>query len=153
MHMTYTDEKGQDQTPVMACYGIGIGRLLAAVIEARHDEYGPIWPMSIAPWQVQLNVMGLTNPDIARTAETLYADLERAGVEVLYDDRGLSAGVQFAEADLTGIPLRIIVAPRAFASGQVEYKIRGTDEKGLIAIADVVDFVKRRIATEMEQYK
>lgn len=153
MHMTYTDEKGQDQTPVMACYGIGVGRLLAAVIEARHDEYGPIWPMSIAPWQVQLNVMGLTNPDIARTAETLYADLERAGVEVLYDDRGLSAGVQFAEADLTGIPLRIIVAPRAFASGQVEYKIRGTDEKGLIAIADVVDFVKRRIATEMEQYK
>ena len=154
MHMTYTDENGIEKTPIMGCYGISVGRLLASVIEAHHDNYGPIWPLSIAPWQVQLNAMGLlTNPDIQKTAAQLYAELEKAGVEVLYDDRGLSAGIQFAEADLMGIPLRLIVAPRAFSEGKIEYKIRGTDESGLIPIADVAAFVKNWIAKEIEKYK
>lgn len=154
MHMTYTDEKGQEQTPIMGCYGIGVGRTLAAVIEEHHDDYGPIWPLSIAPWQVQLNAMSiLSNPDIKDAAEKIYAELEDAGIEVLYDDRGLSAGVQFAEADLMGIPLRLIVAPRAFAEGKVEYKIRGTKESGLIPLAEVKTFVQNWIKTEMEKYK
>ena len=153
MHMTYTDEKGEEQTPIMGCYGIGVGRTLASVIEAHHDDFGPIWPLSIAPWQVQINAMGLlSNPDIQKTAEQIYADLEKAGVEVLYDDRGLSAGVQFAEADLMGIPLRLIVAPRAFAEGKVEYKIRGTQESGLIPLTEVVSFVQNWIETEMKKY-
>lgn len=153
MHMTYTDEKGQEKTPVMGCYGIGVGRLLAAVIEASHDDYGPIWPLSIAPWQVQLNVMGGTNPEITQTAEKIYADLERVGVEVLYDDRGLSAGIQFAEADLTGIPLRIIVAPRAFKEGKVEFKMRGDKESIFVSISDIVPFIQDKIKAEMEKYK
>lgn len=154
MHMTYTDEKGQEQTPIMGCYGIGVGRTLAAVIEEHHDDYGPIWPLSIAPWQVQLNAMSiLSNPDIKDAAEKIYAELEEAGIEVLYDDRGLSAGVQFAEADLMGIPLRLIVAPRAFAEGKVEYKIRGTKESGLIPLEEVKTFVQNWIKTEMEKYK
>ena len=153
MHMTYTAEDGSDKTPLMACYGIGVGRSLASVIEAHHDDYGPIWPLSIAPWQVQINAMGLDKEDIKDTAEKLYADLEKAGVEVLYDDRNLSAGVQFAEADLTGIPFRLIVAPKALAQGMIEYKIRGTDEHGLIPVAEAVQFTQKWIAEEMKKYK
>ncbi len=152
MHMTYTDEKGQEQTPIMGCYGIGVGRLLASVIEARHDDYGPIWPLSIAPWQVQINAMGLEKPGIRETAEKIYAGLEAAGIETLFDDRGLSAGVQFAEADLMGIPLRLIVAPRALEQGMVEYKIRGTDEKGLVPVEQVQTFVEKWLAEEMKKY-
>ena len=153
MHMTYTAEDGTEKTPIMACYGIGVGRSLASVIEAHHDDYGPIWPLSIAPWQVQINAMGLDKDGIKDTAEKLYADLEKAGVEVLYDDRNLSAGVQFAEADLTGIPLRLIVAPKALAQGMIEYKIRGTDERGLIPVAEAVQFTQKWLATEMKKYR
>lgn len=153
MHMTYTDENGQEQTPIMACYGIGVGRLVASVIEARHDDFGPIWPLSIAPWQVQLNALQMDKAGVREEAEKLYAELEKAGVEVLYDDRDLSAGAQFAEADLMGIPLRLIVAPKALANGQVEYKVRGTSEKGLIPVADVVSFVQNWIAQEMKKYE
>ena len=78
--------------------------------------------------------------------------MEKAGVEVLYDDRNLSAGVQFAEADLTGIPLRLIVAPKALAQGMVEYKIRGTDERGMIPVAEAVQFVQKWIKEEMKKY-
>ncbi len=153
MHMTYTDEDGTEKTPIMGCYGIGVGRLLASVIEARHDEYGPIWPLSIAPWQVQINAMGMDKDGIKDTAEKLYADLTKAGVEVLYDDRNLSAGVQFAEADLTGIPLRLIVAPKALAQGMIEYKIRGTDERGMVPVAEVIDFTKKWLDSEMKKYQ
>lgn len=153
MNMTYTDENGEDKVPLMACYGIGVGRSLASVIEAKHDDYGPIWPLSIAPWQVQINAMGLDKEGIQDVAEKLYADLEQAGIEVLYDDRNLSAGVQFAEADLTGIPLRLIVAPKALAQGMIEYKVRGTDEKGLIPVEEAVAFAQNWIQKEMEKYK
>ncbi len=153
MKMVYTDENGEDKTPLMACYGIGIGRSLASVIEAHHDDYGPIWPLSIAPWQVQINAMGMDKEGIKDTAEKLYADLEKAGVEVLYDDRNLSAGVQFAEADLTGIPLRLIVAPKALGQGMIEYKVRGTDEKGMIPVAEAAAFAQKWVKKELEKYK
>lgn len=153
MHMTYTDENGNEQTPIMGCYGIGIGRLLASVIEACHDDYGPVWPLSIAPWQVQINALQMDKKGIADTAQRLYEDLEKAGIEVLYDDRNLAAGPQFAEADLMGIPLRLIVAPKALADGQIEYKVRGTDIKGTIAVNDVLPFVQNWINEEMKKYK
>lgn len=153
MHMTYTDENGVEQTPIMGCYGIGVGRLLASVIEARHDNYGPIWPLSIAPWQVQLNALQMDKDDVRDVAEKLYDELQKAGVEVLYDDRNLGAGPQFAEADLMGLPLRLIVAPKALAGGNVEYKVRGTDEKGLIPLDRVVDFVQNWISQEMKKYQ
>ncbi|MGN0919922.1 MAG: proline--tRNA ligase [Alphaproteobacteria bacterium] len=152
MQMRYTAEDGTEKTPIMGCYGIGVGRSLASVIEAHHDDYGPIWPLSIAPWQVQINAMGMDKDGIQETAEKLYADLEKVGLEVLYDDRNLSAGVQFAEADLTGIPLRLIVAPKALAQGMIEYKIRGTQERGLIPVAEAVSFTQKWVQKEMEKY-
>ena len=153
MHLTYTDENGNEQTPIMGCYGIGVGRTLASIIEARHDNYGPIWPLSVAPWQVQLNALQMDKEGITETAEKLYTDLEKAGVEVLYDDRNLGAGPQFAEADLLGIPLRLIVAPKALANGVVEYKVRGTEEKGTIPVDQVISFVQNWIAQEMKKYQ
>ena len=94
MHMTYVDREGREQYPVMGCYGIGVGRLAAAVCEARHDEHGPVWPVSIAPWQVYLCAVRHDDASVGA-----YAD-------GLYDDRPVSAGVMFADADLLGVPLR-----------------------------------------------
>lgn len=153
MKMTFTDEKGNEVTPIMGCYGIGVGRLIGSICEASHDEFGPIWPLPVAPWQVQICAMKLDKPAIFETAEALYDDLQKAGIEVLYDDRNLTAGIQFAEADLTGIPFRLIVAPRALEQGMIEYKVRGSDESGLIPINEAVAFIQKRIETEMEKYK
>ena len=133
----------------MGCYGIGVGRLLASVMEARHDEYGPVWPISIAPWQAHLCVMDIKKENVARTAEQLYAALQAAGIEVIMDDRGERAGIQFAEADLLGVPLRLIVSDRNFAAGQVEWKVRGTPEKGTVPIAEAVEFAKKLCADKL----
>lgn len=120
MNMTYVDREGQEQYPIMGCYGIGVGRLAAAVCEAHHDEYGPVWPMSIAPWQVHLCAVRADQPEIKASADALYEELQRMGVEVLYDDRVISAGVMFADADLMGVPLRVIVSPRNLKKQCVE---------------------------------
>lgn len=112
MGMTYLDQEGQTQYPLMGCYGIGVGRLAASVCEARHDEYGPIWPMAIAPWQVHLCAVRADDPEVRACAGALYQQLQDLGVEVLYDDRAVTAGVMFSDADLLGIPLRVVVSPR-----------------------------------------
>ncbi len=120
MGMQYLDKDGSSKHPLMGCYGIGVGRLAAAVCEASHDEYGPIWPMSIAPWQVHLCCMRSDTPQVKAYADQLYQELQEKGVEVLYDDRLVSAGVQFSDADLLGIPLRLIVSPRNMKEGCCE---------------------------------
>jgi prolyl-tRNA synthetase len=112
MDMQYLDTEGVAHYPVMGCYGIGVGRLAASVCEARHDEYGPIWPMSIAPWQVHLCAVRSDNAIIKEYADKLYAQLEANGIEVIYDDRSVTAGVMFSDADLLGVPVRVIVSPR-----------------------------------------
>ncbi len=151
MGMKYLDEQGKEQTPIMGCYGIGVGRLLSSVMEARHDEYGPVWPVSIAPWQVQLNALNLKKGEVQKTAEALYAELQKAGIEVLFDDRDERAGAQFADADLLGIPLRIIVGDRNLAEGKVEWKIRGTKDGGLLPVADVAGFVISWIGDRLQE--
>lgn len=125
MHMQYVDADGVSHYPLMGCYGIGIGRLAASVCEAHHDEYGPIWPITIAPWQVHLCCMRSDNAEVHAMADALYEELQRAGIEVLYDDRNVSAGVMFSDADLLGIPIRLIASPRNRKEGCVEMTLRG----------------------------
>jgi prolyl-tRNA synthetase, family II len=112
MDMQYLDSNGTPRYPLMGCYGIGIGRLAAAVCEARHDAYGPVWPMSIAPWQVHLCAVRSDDAVVKESAGRLYDEFISAGIETIYDDRSISAGVMFSDADLLGVPVRVIVSPR-----------------------------------------
>jgi len=147
MNMTYDDSDGVVKYPVMGCYGIGVGRLAAAVCEKHHDENGPIWPISIAPWQVELCCVRSDQEDVRACADMLYEALMTAGIDVLYDDRSVSAGVMFSDADLFGIPLRVIVSPRNQAHGRVEIVSRDKAVKEMAAIDDVVraiqDLIRR----------
>ena len=124
MNMTYIDSEGKSQYPIMGCYGIGVGRLAAAICEVSHDDYGPIWPKAIAPYQVHLCAVRPDDQEVKSFADKLYQDLLDKGVEVIYDDRNVSAGIMFSDADLLGVPLRVIVSPRNIKQGVVEIKTR-----------------------------
>lgn len=124
MGMQYVDKEGALQYPVMGCYGIGVGRLAASVCEAHHDDYGPIWPISIAPWQVHICCLRADDVEAKQFADTLYSELMKEQVEVIYDDRKVRPGVMFSDADLLGIPVRVIVSPRLLAEGCVEITTR-----------------------------
>ncbi len=139
MGMTYDDEQGKAQVPFMGCYGIGVGRLMSSVMEVRRDEYGPKWPISIAPWQVHLNALKLDQSAVRDAAESLYRDLRAAGIEVLYDDRNARPGVQFADADLLGIPFRFIAGERNLKDGKLEWKRRDTGDIGTIPLEQAVE--------------
>jgi prolyl-tRNA synthetase len=129
---TYLDPHGQARPIVMGSYGIGTGRLMAAIVEQHHDDKGIIWPPAVAPFQVHLVGLNLDRPEVAAAAEALYAGLQEAGVEVLFDDRAESAGVKFNDADLVGIPLRLTVSPRALAADAVEARLRWKGESWLM---------------------
>lgn len=124
MNMTYLDQQGKAQVPIMGCYGIGIGRLMACVVEEYHDDYGPIWPESIAPYQLQINVLDPKKDGVKDAADQLYNELLQAGVEVLLDDRGEKAGFQFSDADLIGCPHRVVISPKTLKDAEVEYRTR-----------------------------
>lgn len=142
---TYLDEAGESHPIVMGSYGIGLGRLLACIAEEHRDSNGLMLPISVAPYQVAL--VALARTDATReAAERLYIDLQRAGVEVLYDDRDARPGVKFADADLRGLPLRITISDRSLDQGAVELKRRGTGEMRTVAHADTVVEVQREIA-------
>lgn len=143
MNMTYVDANGESKTPIMGCYGIGVGRLAASVCEAHHDEYGPIWPKAIAPWQVHLCAVRVDDEEVRAYADKLYEDLKNAGIEVIYDDRSVRAGVMFADADLLGIPLRIIVSPKNMKQGVVEVASRDKTLKTQIPLENVMEEIKQ----------
>ncbi len=125
MNVVYNSEAGSSEHVYMGCYGIGTGRLLAAAVEANHDERGTMLPRSIAPFEVGIVAVNFRNNDEVRaTAEAIYSQLDEAGFEVLFDDRDEAAGVKFADADLVGMPVRVVVSPRSLQSGGVEIKAR-----------------------------
>ncbi|ADJ25520.1 prolyl-tRNA synthetase [Dehalogenimonas lykanthroporepellens BL-DC-9] len=144
----YTDAEGNQKPCIMGCYGIGIGRLLAAAIEQNHDDKGIIWPMPIAPWQVHLTGLGLENEPVRAAAEKLYGELTSAGIEVLYDDRPESPGVKFNDADLLGMPLRLTISPRSMDKGSVEVKQRAEKAFELVPADEVVE-VTRKLVSDM----
>ena len=142
MGMQYTDQNGNLQYPVMGCYGIGIGRTAASVCEVSSDERGPIWPMSIAPWQVHLCCMRADDPAVKEVADNLYDQLQKAGLEVIYDDRVVSAGVMFSDADLLGIPIRVICSPRNLKENKCEIATRDKSLQEQVEINSVLERVK-----------
>jgi prolyl-tRNA synthetase len=146
MDATFLDAEGKSRPVIMGSYGIGLGRLLACVVEAHHDDKGIIWPISIAPYQVHLVALANEKSAAAATADQLYADLTAAGVEVLYDDRAESPGVKFMDADLIGIPLRLTVGERGLKRGGVELKRRDSADSTLVPVADVPAAVRAEIA-------
>ena len=136
MNATYLSQKGRPQPLFMGCYGIGIGRLLASIVEANHDEDGIIWPPAVAPYQIHLMYIG-KGDEVRQRAESLYADLRDQGYEVLYDDRQESPGVKFKEADLLGMPLRLTISQRTLATDSVEIKRRSEREKNLVKLDEL----------------
>ena len=124
MNMTYTDGEGNLHHPIMGCYGIGVGRLAAAICEVHHDDYGPIWPLSIAPWQVHICAVRSDDREVKAYADALYENLKSRGIEVIYDDRNVTAGIMFSDADLLGVPYRVVVSPRNLKQNIVEISSR-----------------------------
>lgn len=138
MDMQYLDENGALQYPVMGCYGIGVGRLAASVCEESHDDYGPIWPITITPWEAQVCVLRADQEEPKRVGEELYAALQKAGVDTIMDDRTISAGVMFSEADLIGAPIRLTVSPRNLAAGMVELTTRDKRVKRQVPVSETL---------------
>ena len=134
MGATFLDRDGVAYPILMGCYGIGIGRLLAAAIEQNHDEKGIIWPIPIAPYQVHLCPLSSDNQEVVTKVDNLYAELTREGLEVIFDDREESPGVKLNDADLLGMPLRVVLSPRSLKSGSVELKMRCKKEAVLVPL-------------------
>ena len=145
MGMTYIDKEGNTQIPIMGCYGIGVGRLAASVCEAKHDDYGPIWPISIAPWQVHLCCMRADDPACKEAADKIYKELLASNIEVIYDDREVRAGAMFADADLLGVPVRVIVGPKNLVNGEVELKTRDKKVSMNVSVDNIIDETKALI--------
>lgn len=147
MGAIYKDENQKDQLIVMGCYGIGVTRTLAAIVEQHHDENGIIWPVSVAPYHAIITVMKPEDEVQAQTAERIYKELMDAGVEVLLDDRKERPGVKFKDADLLGIPVRLTVG-RGAPEGKIEYKLRRDAEKEELSVDEGIARAIRLINSE-----
>ena len=132
------------------CYGIGIGRTVAACIEQNHDDQGIIWPMALAPCQVIITPVNVKDEALLRTAEELYLKLAATGMEVLLDDRDERAGVKFMDADLIGIPLRVTIGPKRLAEGKVEVRLRRSGEVKILSLEKVEAFIAHTVKEEMK---
>ncbi len=152
MNCNYLDKDGKSHPMIMGCYGIGVGRTMASVVEDSHDDYGPVWPMSIAPYQIQLCALNPDKDGVRAAAEKLYAELTDAGVEVLFDDRGEKAGFMFSEADLIGIPFRVIISPKSLAQGNAEFKLRTSRDAELLPLGEAAKILADKVQAELEKY-
>jgi prolyl-tRNA synthetase len=152
MHCDFLDEDGSKKPMVMGCYGIGITRIAAAAIEQNHDNNGIVWPMSIAPYEVE--IIALQNDaEVKKAAESLYAELTARGVEVLYDDRDERAGAKFKDADLIGIPLRVAIGARSLKEGKLELKWRKDKDPTLIDANGAPEHVSGLVAAEKQRLR
>jgi prolyl-tRNA synthetase len=141
MGARFLDKNGQEQIIVMGCYGIGIGRTVAACIEQNYDDHGIIWPMALAPFHVILTPVNVKDEALLQTAEALYGQLSSSGLDVLLDDRDERAGVKFMDADLIGVPLRVTIGPKRLAEGKVEVRFRQSGEVKILLLEDLKDFI------------
>ena len=146
MNCVYLDEKSQLHPMVMGCYGIGVNRILAAAVENHHDDAGIVWPKEIAPYQVEIVTIDHKKMQIVETGHDLYGKLEKAGLEVLWDDREAAPGVKFADADLIGIPVRVTIGKRTVEAGTVDIRARNKKDQKSVSLEQVVDAVKHELA-------
>jgi len=149
MEAFFLSQDGEPRPAVMGSYGIGLGRLLATIVEQSHDDKGIIWPLSVAPYQVYLCPLYSNNAEATTAAEKIYQALEKEGVEVLFDDRNESPGVKFNDADLLGIPLRLTISPRTLRSQSVEAKWRTEKEPHLLHLDSVAVEIKTLLEKEL----
>ncbi len=146
----FLDEHEQQHPAIMGCYGIGVNRIVAALIETSHDANGIIWPMTLAPYHVIVSPLNMQQTDVVQTAETLYEELTTLGLDVLLDDRDQRPGVKFKDADLIGIPLRVVVGGRTLAQGQLELKWRWQQETSTLPVAGAAQAIARMVRQELE---
>jgi len=147
MNAVYLDEKGQPAPMQMGCYGIGVTRILGAAIEQNFDDKGIVWPDAIAPFEIVLCPMGYDRSELVKTeTDRLYAELQAAGVDVVVDDRGLRPGAMFADWELVGVPHRVVIGERGLKEGNLEYQGRRDAEASAVPAADMVTFVKGKLA-------
>jgi prolyl-tRNA synthetase len=150
MKATFLDRDGKEKFMIMGCYGIGVGRTVAAAIEQQHDDQGILWPMTIAPFHVIIIPVNIKDQSIAKAGEDLYRELEEAGIEVLLDDRDERAGVKFNDADLIGIPVRVTIGPKSLAEGNLEIRMRKTGEMKTIPVGGATSFIKDLVKGELK---
>lgn len=142
---TFLDADGQERLVIMGSYGIGLDRLLAAIIEEHHDENGIVWPRAVAPYDVHIVALA-RDEEITRVSDQLYNDLNRAGIATVYDDRDLSPGVKFNDADIMGMPLRVTVSSRSLKQGGLEVKWRSSDEREIIPLDGAVERIAKMLS-------
>ena len=145
MRAVFLDRDGKEKTMVMGCYGIGIGRTVAAAIEQNHDADGIVWPLPLAPYEVIITPVNINEPALSDAAEGLYRTLSEMDVETILDDRDERAGVKFKDADLIGIPYRVTVGPKRLAEGKMEIKNRRTGEITILPVSDIAPFLSTGI--------
>ena len=146
MEASFLSHNGESRPVVMGCYGIGLGRLLAAVVEQSHDDKGIIWPLSCAPYQIYLCALHLDKPEVSLAVEKIYQELQEEGIEVLLDDRDESPGVKFNDADLLGIPLRLTLSPRTVENKSIELKWRTEKETQLLPLSNAATEINKLLS-------
>ncbi|MCR4661224.1 MAG: proline--tRNA ligase [Clostridia bacterium] len=151
MNMTILDKEGKQFNPIMGCYGIGVGRAIASLIEESHDENGMIFPMTVAPWHVYLCPIRLDNEEVNKVSYELYEKMKKENIEVIFDDRDISPGIKFKDQELMGIPLRVVVSPRSLANGAVELTSRDKSIQENVAIDDIVSTVQKIIEGKIKE--
>ena len=147
LSVLFSDESGDKQPVLMGCYGIGVGRLLAAAIEANHDKNGIVLPRAIAPFEIHLVGLNLEQKPVNSLAETIYHELKQHNIEVLFDDRDSPPGSKLKDADLIGIPVRVVVSHRSIKTGGVEVKARNQDNIQIVPQDKVVTVVRALLDT------
>ena len=151
MGMKVSMPDGSSMEPIMGCYGIGIGRALASIIEEKGDEKGVVWPMTVAPWQVHFCPLRLDDENVSAVADELYKKMQEADIEVLYDDRVVSAGVKLTDSELMGMPIRVVISPKTMANGTAEVTMRETGETNFIPLQNLLSELKAIIEDEIEE--
>ncbi|MGC9361220.1 MAG: proline--tRNA ligase, partial [Anaerolineae bacterium] len=148
MGATFQDQDGVAKPLVMGCYGIGTGRLMSCIIEQHHDDYGIIWPVSVAPFQLHIVSIGTNKPAVVEAADELYQCMSDAGYEVLYDDRDESAGVKFNDADLIGVPVRLTVSTKTISQESVEVKARWEKQRRMVPQEELKEAIDALLAED-----